>query len=73
MQNNNTINTSISIAAPQPDMLNSFLREYIATYESVIDAPAEYLVTAILFSLGAAISTKQWMQWETKRYTPICG
>lgn len=71
MQNNNTINTSISDSSIlNLDMLNSFLREYIATYESVTDAPAEYLVTAILPSLGAAISTKQWIQWGNKKIYP---
>lgn len=52
------------------DKLNPFYREYARTYEEVTDAPVEYLVTALLPTIGAAISTKRWIQWGNKRIYP---
>lgn len=49
------------------DSLNPFYREYARAYENATDAPLEYLITALLPSLGAAISTKRWIQWGQKR------
>jgi len=57
------------ITPPQMNInsLNPFYREYARAYENATDTPLEYLITALLPSLGAAISTKRWIQWGQKR------
>lgn len=70
MQITQSIVTSEDCNYLQPGELDDFLRMYLETYMPVTDAPAEYLVTAILPAIGAAISTNRWIKWGTKNIYP---
>jgi len=50
--------------------LNGFYRHYLSLFEPTTDAPVEFILTALLAGLGAAISLNRWIEWGTKRIYP---
>jgi len=52
------------------DGLNSFYKRYLDVFYDSTDAPLEFIFTSLLPSLGAAISTKRWIPWGTKKIYP---
>lgn len=52
------------------DILHPFYREFARAYEETTDAPMEFLISSLLPSIGAAISTNRWIQWGSKRIYP---
>lgn len=50
--------------------LNDFYSKYISLFEACSDAPTEFILTSLLPSLGAAISTTRWINWGNKKVYP---
>lgn len=51
-------------------ILNAFYSEYISLFEDCSDAPTEFILTSLLPSLGAAISSSRWISWGNKNIYP---
>jgi len=50
--------------------LNPFYKRYLEMFYNSTDAPLEYIFTSLLPSLGAAITTRRWIQWGTTNVYP---
>ncbi len=53
-----------------PGQLNQVYQRYLELFEPTTDAPPEFLFSALLPALGAAISMNRWIEWGTKRIYP---
>jgi hypothetical protein len=50
--------------------LNGFYKKYLEAFKETTDAPIEFIFTALLSSLGAAISLSRWITWGSKKIYP---
>lgn len=50
--------------------LNAFYQLFLNTFEDTTDTPMEFIFTALLPSLGAAVSLQRWIRWGSKKIYP---
>lgn len=50
--------------------LNSYYQEYLNTFAPCTDTPPEFILTALLPSLGAVISLKRYIKWGSRSVYP---